>query len=35
MLELGEERTSKEILESSKATKRWTKGEKLGRKCNR
>jgi hypothetical protein len=35
VLELWEERTSEERLQSSKETKRWTVGEKLGRKCNR
>jgi hypothetical protein len=35
VLELWEERTSEERLQSSKETKRWTTGEKSGSKCNR
>jgi hypothetical protein len=35
VLELCEERTFEERLQSSKETKRWKGGEKLGRKCNR
>jgi hypothetical protein len=34
-MELWEERTSEEILQSSKETKRWTTGEKSGSKCNK
>jgi hypothetical protein len=34
-MELWEERTFEERLQSSKETKRWTVGEKAGRKCNR
>jgi hypothetical protein len=35
VLELWEERTSEERLQSSKETKRWTTREKSGSKCNR
>jgi hypothetical protein len=35
VLELWEERTSKERLQSSKETKRWTTREKSRSKCNR
>jgi hypothetical protein len=35
VMELWEERTSEERLQSSKETRRWTIGEKSGSKCNR